>query len=183
MPLKNTHPGEILKKEFLIPMGITQYKLSQESGVPHSRISDIVRGKRSITPRTAIAFSSFFWKLCGVLDESSNKVQTKRGREEMTITTSFKDIDGRDINLGDKVFVFSQEYEVIEEDYSDGVPVIMVDFSKPLPIKDVPLFLGRVEWCDDRKALIVRVEKEFGEGRGVASFPVDFYDAYQLAEQ
>ena len=47
-------PGEILKEEFLEPLGISQYKLAKAIGKPQSAISEIVNGQRSITPEMAI---------------------------------------------------------------------------------------------------------------------------------
>lgn len=54
------HPGEILLEEFLKPMGITQYRLAKEIGVPQRRIGEIVAGTRSITPDTGLCLSRFF---------------------------------------------------------------------------------------------------------------------------
>ena len=53
-------PGEILLTEFLQPLGITAYRLAHETGMPRSRVSDILKGKRSITADTALAFSVYF---------------------------------------------------------------------------------------------------------------------------
>lgn len=58
--LKNIHPGEILEQEFLIPMGITAYKLAKETFIPQTRISEIINQRRRITADTAIRFSKFF---------------------------------------------------------------------------------------------------------------------------
>ncbi len=58
--LKNIHPGEILKEEFLDAMGISAYKLSKETFIPQTRISEILKGKRRITADTAIRLSKFF---------------------------------------------------------------------------------------------------------------------------
>jgi addiction module HigA family antidote len=58
--LKNVHPGEVLLQEFLIPMGITAYRLSIEIGIPQTRISEIVKGKRRISADTAIRLSNYF---------------------------------------------------------------------------------------------------------------------------
>ncbi|HRI01035.1 MAG TPA: HigA family addiction module antitoxin [Saprospiraceae bacterium] len=58
--LKNIHPGEILEEEFLRPMDVTAYKLSQAIGVPQTRISQILKGKRRITADTALRLSKFF---------------------------------------------------------------------------------------------------------------------------
>ncbi len=53
-------PGELLLEEFLKPMGISQYRLAKEIDVPAQRISDIVLGKRSITPDTDLRLCIFF---------------------------------------------------------------------------------------------------------------------------
>src|SRR3970040_2787935 len=58
--LSPIHPGEILLEEFLKPMGITQYRLAKETGVPAQRISDIVAGKRAITADTDLRLCRFF---------------------------------------------------------------------------------------------------------------------------
>jgi len=58
--LKNTLPGEILQEEFLIPMGISQYRLAKELGIPETRISGIIRGTRRITADTALRLGQFF---------------------------------------------------------------------------------------------------------------------------
>lgn len=53
-----THPGEILREEFLVPLGVTQVAVAEHSGVPVQRINELVRGKRGVTPETA-------WLLAG----------------------------------------------------------------------------------------------------------------------
>ena len=53
-------PGEILKEEFLDPMGISQYRLAKEIGVPAGRIGQIVAGKRAITADTDLRLCKFF---------------------------------------------------------------------------------------------------------------------------
>ena len=53
-------PGEILLEEFLKPMGITQYRLAKEIGVPQRRIGEIIAGKRAITTDTDLRLSKFF---------------------------------------------------------------------------------------------------------------------------
>jgi len=58
--LKNITPGEILLKEFLIPMDISQYRLAKELGIPQTRVSNIINGNRRITADTALRLSSFF---------------------------------------------------------------------------------------------------------------------------
>ena len=56
----STHPGEMLLEEFLVPLGITQNALALKIRVPATRIGDIVHGKRSITPDTALRLARFF---------------------------------------------------------------------------------------------------------------------------
>ena len=57
-----TYPtaGEILLEEFLIPMGITQYRLAKEIGVPQARIGEIVAGRRAISVDTGLRLSRYF---------------------------------------------------------------------------------------------------------------------------
>ncbi|HSH51809.1 MAG TPA: HigA family addiction module antitoxin [Bacteroidales bacterium] len=58
--LENIHPGKILLEEFLIPMEITSYRLSKDTEIPQTRISQIIKGKRRITADTALRLSSYF---------------------------------------------------------------------------------------------------------------------------
>ena len=55
-----SHPGAILKEDFLDPMGITVYALSKAIGVPRTRINDIVLGRRAISADTALRLARFF---------------------------------------------------------------------------------------------------------------------------
>ena len=58
--LKNIHPGEVLVEEFLKPFNITAYKLSKDIEIPQTRVSEIVKGNRRITPDTALRLSKYF---------------------------------------------------------------------------------------------------------------------------
>ena len=58
--LRNTTPGEILLEEFLIPMEISQYRLSKDLSIPQTRVSEIVKGNRRITADTAVRLSAYF---------------------------------------------------------------------------------------------------------------------------
>ncbi|HPU84056.1 MAG TPA: HigA family addiction module antitoxin [Candidatus Latescibacteria bacterium] len=58
--LKPVTPGELLLEEFLKPMGLSQYRLAKEIGVPAQRIGEIVAGKRSITADTDLRLCRFF---------------------------------------------------------------------------------------------------------------------------
>jgi addiction module HigA family antidote len=53
-------PGELLREEFLGPMGLSQYRLAREIGVPAQRIGEIVAGKRAITADTDLRLCRFF---------------------------------------------------------------------------------------------------------------------------
>ena len=54
------HPGEILKTEFMEPLGLSSYRLAKDLHVSAPRINDIVRGKRGITADTAMRLSAYF---------------------------------------------------------------------------------------------------------------------------
>lgn len=58
--LKNIHPGEVLKEEFLEPLEITAYRLSKETFIPQTRVSEILKGNRRITADTALRLAKFF---------------------------------------------------------------------------------------------------------------------------
>ncbi|MGJ5634018.1 HigA family addiction module antitoxin [Nostoc sp. CALU 1950] len=84
-----SHPGEILLKDFLDPMGITQRELADALHVPYQRINELVNQKRGITPSTAIRLSKFFgnssefwlnlqqnWELYYVLKEEEEELKS-----------------------------------------------------------------------------------------------------------
>jgi addiction module HigA family antidote len=54
------HPGEILLEEFLLPLGVSQYRLAKDICVPPRRINEIVHGKRAISADTALRLSRYF---------------------------------------------------------------------------------------------------------------------------
>lgn len=54
------HPGEILMEEFLLPLGVSQYRLAKDICVPARRINEIVHGKRAISADTALRLSRYF---------------------------------------------------------------------------------------------------------------------------
>lgn len=58
--LENIHPGEVLHEEFLIPLGISAYRLAKDTEIPQTRISQIIKGRRKITADTALRLSSYF---------------------------------------------------------------------------------------------------------------------------
>lgn len=54
------HPGEILKEEFMKPLGLTAYRLAKDLDVPAPRVNDVILGKRSITADTAVRLGAYF---------------------------------------------------------------------------------------------------------------------------
>jgi addiction module HigA family antidote len=60
-----THPGEMLREEFLDPMSLTQRELASAIQVPYQRVNEIVRGKRGVTPSTALRLAKYFGTSAG----------------------------------------------------------------------------------------------------------------------
>lgn len=58
--LNNIHPGEVLQEEFLTPLNLTAYRVAKETLIPQTRISQILKGQRSITADTALRLSRYF---------------------------------------------------------------------------------------------------------------------------
>jgi addiction module HigA family antidote len=79
-------PGEILLEDFLKPMGITQYRLSKEIGVPQRRIGEIVAGKRAITTDTALRLATFFGMSDSFWINLQTHYDTETAREAMSAT-------------------------------------------------------------------------------------------------
>ena len=58
--LDNIHPGEVLREEFMIPLEITAYRLSKDLGIPQTRISEILKGRRRVSADSALRLSKYF---------------------------------------------------------------------------------------------------------------------------
>ena len=58
--MRPIHPGEILREEFLVPLGLSASALALELKVPAPRVNDIVRERRAVTPDTALRLSRYF---------------------------------------------------------------------------------------------------------------------------
>ncbi len=93
--IQPVHPGEILLDEFLMPMGISQYRLAKDIKVPPRRINEIVLGKRAITADTALRLSHYFglsekfWLNLQIkynLEVAKDKLEGKLKREIKRIT-------------------------------------------------------------------------------------------------
>jgi len=79
-------PGELLLQEFLKPMGITQYRLAKEIGVPQRRIGEIVAGKRAITADTDLRLAQYFGLSDGYWLRAQALYDTQMAREAMAET-------------------------------------------------------------------------------------------------
>ena len=83
--LKNIHPGEILLEEFLLPLGISAYKLAKDVEIPQTRVSEIIKGNRRLTADTALRLSKYFGNSAkfwlGIQDDFDieEELQSKKG--------------------------------------------------------------------------------------------------------
>jgi len=60
MPANAVHPGEILREEFMAPLGLTSYRLAKDLKVPLPRVNDIVLQKRAVTADMALRLARYF---------------------------------------------------------------------------------------------------------------------------
>ena len=85
--IPNITPGEILKEEFLLPMGISAYKLAKDTNMPATRISEILKGNRRITADTALRLSAYFGNSAdfwlGIQDEYDLRKERKKIEKEL----------------------------------------------------------------------------------------------------
>lgn len=56
----NIHPGELLREEFLVPLGITPYRLAKDAKLPQQRVNEIVNERRGITAETDLHLCAYF---------------------------------------------------------------------------------------------------------------------------
>ena len=93
-------PGELLLEEFLKPMGITQYRLAKEIGVPQRRIGEIVAGKRAITADTDLRLAQYFGLSDGYWLRAQALYDTQMAREVMAETLArIRPLAGRQTSL------------------------------------------------------------------------------------
>lgn len=76
-------PGELLKEEFLTPMGISRYRLAKETGIPAQRIGQIVLGRRSVTADTDLRLCRFFGLSDGYWLRAHAAYDTEVAREKL----------------------------------------------------------------------------------------------------
>lgn len=100
--------------------------------------------------------------LASIVDESPAPSR------KVLIKTELLDINGTPLRLGDYVIAYAQDYEEVKptvrihdpaEIVTDTLKVVELDDSKPKPVKDVPLFVGHIDWDDYGKSIIVRLHK------------------------
>ena len=96
--LANVHPGEILLEEFLKPMEITAYRLSKSIGIPQTRTSQIIKGKRAFRADTALRLSKYFgtspkfW--LGLQDDYNLEEQTNKLENELDQIQTLNSVTG-----------------------------------------------------------------------------------------
>jgi len=85
--IANIHPGEVLKEEFLVPLGISAYRLAKDTGLPQTRISEIIHGRRRVSADTALRLAKYFgttpkfW--LGLQDDYDLEEQTKHAKAQL----------------------------------------------------------------------------------------------------
>ena len=84
--LEPVTPGELLRDEFLVPLGITKYRLAKEIGVPAQRIGDVVAGKRAITADTDLRLCRFFGLSKGYWLRAQAAYDTEVAEEALSAT-------------------------------------------------------------------------------------------------
>ena len=84
--LKPVTPGELLREEFLLPMGISQYRLAKEICVPAQRIGEIVAGKRAITADTDLRLCRFLGLSPGYWLRAQAAHDTEVAQEALAVT-------------------------------------------------------------------------------------------------
>lgn len=78
-----SHPGEVLREDFLAPLGITQEHLAKELGVSFQRINGIVNGKRALTAETAVLLAGRFKTSAGFWMNFQTRFDLYRAREKL----------------------------------------------------------------------------------------------------
>jgi addiction module HigA family antidote len=91
------HPGEVLLEDFMKPLGLSQYRVAKDIGVPPLRISQIVRAQRAVTADTALRLAKYFATTPGIwirlqgcydLEVTQSKIGKKIDREVSTLQSS-----------------------------------------------------------------------------------------------
>ena len=102
--LSAVHPGEVLLEDFMKPLGLSQYRVAKDIGVPALRISQIVHGQRSITADTALRLARYFGTSAAVwlrlqarydLETAETKIAKRINREVKVLQTTQPSVIGR----------------------------------------------------------------------------------------
>lgn len=102
--LPPVHPGEVLREDFMKPLGLSQYRVAKDIGVPTLRISQIVRGQRSITADTALRLGRYFGTSAAVwlrlqarydLETAEAKIAKRINREVKTLRVTQQTVPTR----------------------------------------------------------------------------------------
>ncbi len=93
------HPGEVLLEDFMQPLGLSQYRVARDIGVPALRISQIVRGQRSVTADTALRLARYFGTSAAVWMRLQARYDLEIAEAKMTkrINREVKAFDGRQL--------------------------------------------------------------------------------------
>ena len=93
--LPNIHPGEVLLEEFLLPLGISAYRLSKNIEIPQTRTSAIIKGNRRITADTALRLSRYFGTTAkfwlGLQDDYDLEEQREQKAKELAHIKYYKE--------------------------------------------------------------------------------------------
>jgi antitoxin HigA-1 len=85
--LQNIHPGEVLYEEFLLPFEISAYRLSKDTGILQTRLSEIIKGRRRITADTALRLGKYFGNSLkfwlGLQNDFDIEEETHQKKEEL----------------------------------------------------------------------------------------------------
>ena len=101
--LSPVHPGEVLLEDFMKPLGLSQYRVAKDIGVPALRVSQIVRGQRSITADTALRLARYFGTSAAVwlrlqarydLETTEAKIAKRINREVKVLQTTRPSVAG-----------------------------------------------------------------------------------------
>ena len=77
------HPGEVLLEDFLLPMGLTKYRLAKSIGVAPTRVQDIVEGRRGVSADTALRLSRYFGTSAELWMGLQSDFELERAREKL----------------------------------------------------------------------------------------------------
>jgi addiction module HigA family antidote len=128
------HPGRILYEQVMVPLGVSRNKLARDIDVPVGRISDIVAGKRGITPDTALRFAKYFGTTAELWLRLQSDYDLQVARE-----TTWRDAEA-------KVAVFEPLSSVDEGAASPAMPALeavppAVPSTRPAPAPETPPFV------------------------------------------